>query len=106
MTLDELLRLPWSWSGPTEVTEGGDTHFEVRIAELPEFYAAGATKEEAMEAANPSLRAYLLSFLENNEMPPLPAQAPTWHFVVQPGSVVSVNQEKIDYVPERDLQAA
>jgi len=106
MTLDELLRLTWSWGGPVEVVEDGDTHFEVRVTELPEFYAAGATKQEAIENAIPSLRAYLLSFLENDDMPPLPAQAPTWQFVVQPGTVESRNEEKTDYVPEGDLQAA
>lgn len=97
MTLDELLQLPWSWSGPTKVEEDGDTHFEVRIGELPEFYAAGATEREALDNAIPSLRAYLQSLLDNHEIPLLPdTRTPTWRFSVPPGA--DVNQS--DYFPE------
>lgn len=80
MKLGELTRLGWTWQGPVEVQDPvTGPHFEIRIRELPEYFAAGATREEAMVAAVPALRAFLQSYLDNGEQPPMPADArPAW----------------------------
>jgi predicted RNase H-like HicB family nuclease len=75
-TTDQLLELPWTWEGPLEGTEDGVTYFEYRIRELPDFFVAGETLEEADRERIPALRAFLESYVEDGEVPPLPA--PTW----------------------------
>ncbi len=80
MTLAEMLHLSWGWQGPLEVREPNeDPHFEIRVAELPEFFAAGRTREEALAAAGPALAAFLKSYVEAGEEPPLPERREvTW----------------------------
>ncbi len=81
MRLDDLIQMPWSWLGPTEVPvdEGGPC-YELRIAELPDFFVAGETREEVYAEAPEALRSFLLSYLERNEVPPLPGgwERPAW----------------------------
>ena len=72
MTLEQLLLLPWSWSDPIrEVTDGVEQWVRT-IRELPEFFVAGASVEELDEECGPALEAYLQSYLERGEEPPLP----------------------------------
>jgi predicted RNase H-like HicB family nuclease len=80
MTMNELLQLPWRWRGPSQVQDAGeDPHFELQIEELPEFFVAGATREEVLAAARPALRAFLQSYLDRGEEPPMPAgRTPSW----------------------------
>src|SRR5262245_25595879 len=73
MTLEQLLKQPWTWEGPRRGTESGETFFEYRIRELPDFFVAGETPEEADRERIPALRAFLESYVDNGEMPPLPA---------------------------------
>jgi len=73
LTVDEMLTLGWTWLGPVEVrTEEGD-HLELRIAELPDFFLAAETLPQLMEELKPALRAFLTSYLERGEDPPLPS---------------------------------
>ncbi len=75
MTLDEMMGLAWGWMGPAEVHESGGTpHFEIRIRELPDFFVAGRSREEALAGSRPALRAFLQSYLDHGEAPPLPAR--------------------------------
>ena len=80
MELNKLTHLPWGWQGPTEVRQPGTaSYFEIRIRELPDFFVAGATREEALAQSGPALRAFLQSYVDNGEIPPLPAdRRPTW----------------------------
>src|SRR4051812_15803250 len=74
LTIDEMMRLRWGWQGPVQVREtGGDTYFEIRIAELPEFFVAGATREEVLSGAGPALRSFLQTYLDAGDPLPLPA---------------------------------
>lgn len=89
MTMADLLRLSWGWSGPALAEEPGcDPHFELRIAELPDFFVAGRSREEVLAASQPALKAFLQSYLDHGEEPPLPAnQTPSWivgHVVMPP----------------------
>src|SRR5690349_20134700 len=80
MNINELLRLQWTWHGPALVQEAGsDPHFELRVRELPEFFVAGRTREEVLVASGPALYAFLLSYVDHQEVPPLPAnRRPAW----------------------------
>lgn len=80
MRIEDLLVLPWTWSDPTPVTEDGDTHWEMRVQELPEFFVAAETENEVRREAGLALRAYLESFLDNSQVPPLPQ--PSWQIVL------------------------
>jgi predicted RNase H-like HicB family nuclease len=80
LPLADLMHLPWGWQGPTEVREPGEEpYFEIRIRELPDYFVAGRTREEVLTACAPALRAFLQSYLDADEMPPLPANPePSW----------------------------
>jgi predicted RNase H-like HicB family nuclease len=74
MTPAQLVALPWAWRGPTrERDDYGSEWFEIRIAELDEFFVAAGTPEEAVAQASPALEAFLDSYLSQGERPPLPA---------------------------------
>lgn len=80
MTLGDLMRLGWGWQGPVEVREPGEEpYFEIRIRELPEFFVAGRTREEALAGSGRALQAFLQSYLDAGDTPPLPInQQPSW----------------------------
>jgi predicted RNase H-like HicB family nuclease len=84
MTVNEMLRLRWSWQGPIEVQDPGEgSFFELRVVELPEFFVAGKTREEVLAESGPALRTFLQSYLDAGETPPLPENREmTW--VVRP----------------------
>lgn len=85
MTIEELMAQPWSWVGPTKVTDQGQTHWELRIRELPDFFVAGETAPEALTEATEALRSFLMSYVEVGEQPPLPLPQPAphaWQFYV------------------------
>jgi predicted RNase H-like HicB family nuclease len=71
-TIEELMVLPWGWVGPFRVQEDGDTFWEARIRELPDFFVAGTSAPEVEEQCEDALRAFLMSYIEAGEEPPLP----------------------------------
>ena len=79
--LQDLMSKPWTWVGPSKVTEGKKTHWELRIRELPDFLVAGRTEGEVREEAAAALEAFLASYVDAGEMPPLPS-VPQWRFYV------------------------
>lgn len=81
-TLEQLLRLPWTYQGPRQTGEGEDSCWELRIAELPGFLVAGFTRDEVLVELFPALRTFLESYLEHNEVPPLPADPDLWRMVL------------------------
>jgi len=85
MTLDEMVGLPWTWDGPRRVLEGDQAHYELAIKELPDFFVAGTTREDALAEAAPALRAFLQSYLEHDETPPLPDRH-VWRITVLPSA--------------------
>jgi len=86
------LLLPWTIRGPFKVTdEHGNGHFEMRIAELPDFMVAGATESEALYEFRPALLAFLESYTSEGEMPTLPKGKPVHYQTLRPrGPVASV----------------
>jgi len=70
MTVEELLAYPWTWQGPFRVVDGGQQHWEMRVAELPGFFVAGETGDDVRREAIEALRAYLESFLESGDQLP------------------------------------
>ena len=84
MTLDELMGLPWTWIGPRRVVDPDEgEYFELRVAELPDFYVAESTAMEARQEANPALRAFLASYTDAGEDPPVPTPSPFWQWLVR-----------------------
>jgi hypothetical protein len=72
VTSGVLVALPWSWQGPTHMRDAeGNEWWEIRVAELEDFYVAAPTHEQAIAEAGPALEAFLDSF-ENREEMPLP----------------------------------
>lgn len=73
MTLAEIVRLGWSWRGPKRVTTpDGTVFYEMRIAELPDFYLAAPDYEGVMIELRPALGAFIASYLDRGDDPPLP----------------------------------
>lgn len=77
--LQELMAMPWTWVGPHKVTEGKKSHWELRIRELPDFLVAGSTEKEVKTEAAAALEAFLASYVDAGETPPLPT-LPQWRF--------------------------
>jgi predicted RNase H-like HicB family nuclease len=80
-TLQQLMIMPWTWLGPKRVVEGKKTHWELRIRELPDFLVAGRTEEEVRKEAAAALEAFLASYVDAGEVPPLPS-IQQWRFYV------------------------
>ncbi len=80
-TLDELVDLPWTWQGPTEVHDDGAAYWEIRVAELPEFFVAGETYDKVLSELPAALKAFLASYLERGESPPTPEHPERWRVV-------------------------
>jgi len=84
-TLKELVALPWSIRGPTpKQDEFGNGWWEIRVQELPDFFVAGESQDEAIAEYGPALVAFLRSYTEAGEQPgtlPDPAE-PAWQVIV------------------------
>ena len=93
--VDELLKLPWTWIGPIRVEEDGRVQYEIRIDELPEFIVAARRKKQAIDEAVPALRAYLESFVEHGETPPLPRVSGEWQVTQMPGMPVKATTDTL-----------
>jgi predicted RNase H-like HicB family nuclease len=63
--LGSLLRMPW-----TIGVEQGDGEFVLTVEEIPEFFAAGRTPEEAEANFWEALACHLTSYLELGQEPP------------------------------------
>ena len=73
LTAGQMVTLPWQWQGPThQLDEHENEWWELRIAELPEFFVAASTHEEVIAEASVALQAFLESYLSRGESPPLP----------------------------------
>ena len=96
LTITEMLVLPWTWKGPTRVGDNDEGHFELRIKELPDFFLAAATEVELMRELKPALQAFLASYLERNERPPLP-QTEGWRLFVplRPRPIAAQTGQKV-----------
>ena len=75
MPIDQLVRLPWSFEGPVADPDGG---FVIRIAELPGLVVAAETRDQVLVDLRLALRAFLESYTEFGETPPLPADLDGW----------------------------
>lgn len=73
MTLDTYVALPWTVRRSDHDDDG--PYIALTIDELPGFIAAGRTGEEAEAAFWDALKAFLRSYLDAGERPPLPARA-------------------------------
>lgn len=83
MTVSEMLAQPWNWQGPKHVADqDGTAHYEMRIAELPDFFVACRTRDEVFAELLPALEAYLHSFIDRGETVPRPVASGTWQFVL------------------------
>ncbi len=78
----DLMGLPWGYVGPRLVVEDGMEHWEIQIRELPDFFVAGATRDEVLNELRPALRAFLESYLARGETPPLPEDIDRWRVEV------------------------
>lgn len=73
LTLQKLIKLPWRIRGPKlQRDEHGNQWWEIRVDELPEFMVAAETADEAIRDYLPALKAFLASYTERGETPPLP----------------------------------
>ena len=80
MTSDEMIRLPWSWRGPSRVEDDEGVYWELRIDELPDFCLFGETQDEVVRELTSALRAFLESYVEHGDTVPLPRLLDQWEF--------------------------
>ncbi len=88
-TLQDLMLMPWTIRGPVErVDAHGQRWWEIRVLELPGFFVAAETEDESVMEYRPALSAYLASFVDREEEPPVPTPAKAaWQFrLVNPKS--------------------
>lgn len=85
--LVDLMRMPWTFSR-RECREGEAIHFELRIAELPDFFLAGTTRQELLDELRPALSTFLDSYLSQGEDPPTPQHPELWRMILfaRPGA--------------------
>jgi len=69
--MSDYLRLPWSIARTEHADDGGYIVLEVR--ELPGFLVAAASDDELERQFWPALEAFLASYTESGEEPPVPA---------------------------------
>ncbi len=81
-TVKQLLRMPWTFQGPTRV-DVDPPHYELRVVELPDFFLAGETHEEVLNDLRPALETFLASYVEHGEDPPIPADLERWRMVLR-----------------------
>ena len=73
MNARDFLMLPWSIRGPVRVTDDQENvHYELRVAELPDFMVAAAAEGEVLYEFKPALVAFLESYASQREVPPRP----------------------------------
>ena len=73
VTANLMVGLPWSWVGPTEEKdEHGNVWHELRVEELPDFFVAADSAKAVIAQAGAALEAFLESYLEQGQQPPLP----------------------------------
>jgi predicted RNase H-like HicB family nuclease len=73
MNAGDYLMLPWTVNGPAQVTdEHGNTHYEMRVMELPDFLVAASSEAEALHDFRSALTAFLESYSNEGEVPPVP----------------------------------
>jgi len=77
MVAPDHLVLPWSIRGPARVTdEHGDTHYEMRVRELPDFLLAASSEAETLNEFRSALLAFLESHTNEGEVPLVPDGPP------------------------------
>lgn len=69
--LENYLSLPWTIIRGEEEDDG--RYLVLRIAELPGFVVAARTEAELFASYRPALEAFLASYLDEGEEPPVPA---------------------------------
>jgi hypothetical protein len=85
MDLQTLISLPWTIRGPEMIVDGDQTHWEITIAELPDFFMAGQTWREVISEYPEALKAYLRSYTDRGQVPSLPPDPLVWRvFVPKP----------------------
>jgi len=72
MTLQNLLLQAWTKTPPARHEEDGVEWFEVRVMELPDFFVAAPTADEANAEYKAALTAFLASYVADGKTPPLP----------------------------------
>jgi predicted RNase H-like HicB family nuclease len=86
MELHQLMVMPWSIHGPRKVIEEGSTHWEIKIQELPDFFVAATSRDEVLREYHGALQAYLQSYTDRQQVPPLPKEQNVW-WVFSPAKV-------------------
>ena len=77
MNAGDYSTLAWSIRGPARVTdEHGNTHYEMRVEELPDFLLAASSEGEALHEFGTALFAFLDSYANDGEVPPVPDGKP------------------------------
>ncbi len=73
LTASDYVALPWQWVGPVRQGDAsGGTSYEIRVRELPDFLVAGASPEAVLADVAEALEAFIASYLDRGETPPLP----------------------------------
>ncbi|MDZ4672892.1 MAG: hypothetical protein SGI84_00470 [Gemmatimonadota bacterium] len=104
--LDDLIALPWTIVGPKHQTdEHGNAWWEMRVGELPEFFVAGADKDEVIREYRGALRAFLESYTAAKEsVPGLPAPlVRAWQFGVEEEPSSPVSAAILESMPQRTV---
>jgi predicted RNase H-like HicB family nuclease len=101
-TLDELMDLPWTWQGPREVRDDG-THWEIQVAELPDFFVAGESYDEVLRELPTALRAFLASYLDRGETPPIPKHPEWWRVMKVWSPAHAAAAQRLSEVPGTQL---
>ena len=102
--LELLMSMDWTLAGPREVRDEDGAFFEMRVAELPDFFVAARTEAEVRAEAEDALRTFLASYVDRGELPPLPE--PKWVFIAHAFGVHPSTQENANLFTGRHAHAA
>jgi predicted RNase H-like HicB family nuclease len=76
-----MVNLPWTWRGPNRVEEDGNIHWEITIDELPDFFVAAESHAAVLNELPAALKAFLQTYIDRDEIPPMPQQIDRWRVV-------------------------
>jgi predicted RNase H-like HicB family nuclease len=79
---EKYLSLNWDWRF-FEVTEDGETYFEAKISEIPDFAAYGSDMVEVAANAREALLSHLRGYLVTAKRIPIPGRAKTSRYVTE-----------------------
>lgn len=96
LILNRMAGLAWGWQGPNKISDDPE-QWEIRIEELPDFLVVAESRDAVLTELLPALKTFLGTFVDNNELLPLPDPDQWWPISIEvrsgPGMATAQTQQ-------------